>query len=95
MDGPTVDEPHEMQFKFPLIVGAALLLLAGLFYWYQVALKKPPQEAVQPPAGASITTPDLGSELYEKSRNPIEGSLPETLAPVPNPLEGVYKNPFE
>ena len=33
------------------------------------------------------------SELYGKVQNPIGDKLPETNT-VPNPLEGVYKNPF-
>ncbi len=43
---------------------------------------------------AAIENPDLGSQIFEKTQNPISGELPETVASVPNPLAGVYQNPF-
>lgn len=38
---------------------------------------------------------DLGTTLYEQSQNPIKEKLPRTTATAPNPIEGLYKNPFE
>lgn len=37
----------------------------------------------------------LGGEIYGKTSNPIKNNLPGDVAPNPNPLEGVYNNPFE
>ena len=67
-----------------VLVVAVILAVAGFFYWkyyYQL----PPEEAV--PVGEKSA--DLGSELYREANNPIEGEIPG------NPLEGLYKNPFE
>ena len=74
----------------------AALVIAGLLYWYVrprgSAPQGPPGSAVQsvaPQAGG------LGSDVYKKAANPISDKLPDTVAPVPNPIQGAYKNPFE
>lgn len=38
----------------------------------------------------------LGDQIYEKTANPLQDKLPE-VSPVENanPIEGIYKNPFE
>ena len=38
---------------------------------------------------------DLGTEIYQKSNNPVADKLPDSVAPVPNPAADAYKNPFE
>ncbi len=62
---------------------AVILAVAGFFYWKSY-YTPPPEEATQ-----TATSTDLGSEIYSEVNNPIQGELPD------NPLEGVYKNPFE
>ena len=64
---------------------AVILAVAGFFYWKNY-YTPPPEEAAQ-----TATSTDLGTELYQKINNPISGQLPENA----NPLDGVYKNPFE
>lgn len=56
-----------------------------------------PQEVqyVPPPVTQVNGTNDLGATLYQKSANPLSDKLPGTVAPVANPLQGVYKNPFQ
>ncbi len=78
-----------------LIAVAVLIVIAGGFYWYFLSPKRtmPLPNIAQPTAPASQN--DLGTELYEKVTNPITDKLPDTLSPVSNPLEGIYKNPFE
>lgn len=66
-----------------VVVVAVILAVAGFFYWKNYYT--PPMEEV---AEIEKST-DLGSELYRQATNPVEGELPT------NPLEGVYKNPFE
>ena len=94
-----------------VIIVSALLFLGILAFlaWYRWQTREPalpymgPRESVpltvpgegQPPVGEEIQNPDLGSEVFEKSANPLKNELPETVAPVPNPLENIYKNPFE
>ena len=67
-----------------VLVVAVILAVAGFFYWRNYYT--PPTKETVPAEGEST---DLGSEIYRKANNPIEGELPT------NPLEGVYKNPFE
>ena len=38
---------------------------------------------------------DLGTELYQKSNNPVADKLPDSVTPIPNPAADAYKNPFE
>lgn len=73
-----------------VVVVAVVLAIAGFFYWKNFYTPPPKEEAA--PAEESA---DLGSELYRQVTNPVEGQLPETTAPVPNPLQNIYKNPFE
>lgn len=82
--------------KFSLVISIVVaLLFLGVIFWYTL-LKKPAEgpPVVEPPAAAPITSPDLGSEVFEKASNPISDKLPETTADVPNPIDDVYKNPF-
>ncbi|MBI2033664.1 MAG: hypothetical protein HYT13_01045 [Candidatus Liptonbacteria bacterium] len=81
----------------PIAIG---LILVIFLIWYLGFYKKsvaPTSTGGAPigPGGASppANSQSLGSELYEKSKNPIGDKLPEAN-PVPNPIEGVYKNPF-
>jgi hypothetical protein len=73
----------------PIAVG---LILVIFLIWYFGFYKKP--AAPTSTGGAPpVNSQSLGGELYGKAQNPIGDKLPETN-PVPNPLEGVYKNPF-
>lgn len=84
--------------KLPFIITIIVVVLVAVtVYWYLMLREPtvaPAAPVVELPAAESITSPDLGSELFEKSSNPLSGQLPETVAPVPNPLEGIYENPF-
>lgn len=72
------------------VVVAVILAIAGFFYWKNYYTPPPAEEAAETEESA-----DLGSEIYRQATNPVEGELPETAAPTPNPLENIYKNPFE
>lgn len=76
-----------------LIVLGVLSFLVWQNYVTQVAptTTAPTTPLTEEEAGKA----DLGSELYEKATNPISEKLPETVAPVPNPVQDIYKNPFE
>lgn len=85
-----------MESKTKILIIAALLIVAvGFTVWYIRRGGTPVA-----PTTVGVPTPelppsDLGTELYEKATNPVADKLPETVSPVPNPLQGVYKNPFE
>ena len=78
------------------VVAAIIVVgvLAGVGYWYWTTRKGPEQ----------VIPTGLGSELFEKARNPLRGELPETNPftaetnpfeeTKTNPLKDVYKNPF-
>ena len=81
-----------------LVAIAVVSLVAGLAIWklyYKGQLPQAPITGEETPTGEVIENPSLGSQLYEQANNPISGKLPESVAPAPNPLKGVYKNPFE
>ena len=82
-----------------LIVGAVVIAAAvGVAAWYFQGIRPKNVAAprtAQPIAGAPAPASDLGSSIYEHAKNPIQGKLPASVAPVTNPIQGVYKNPFE
>ena len=90
-------KPKKLKSGTPLIIVLASLIVVGAFlYWYLVLREAGVAPSpTEPPAAATIENADLGSQIFEGAQNPISGELPETVAPVPNPLEGVYQNPFE
>lgn len=76
-----------------LVVAAAVVIAAASFLYYWNFIRTP--EIPPAPAAAELAPTDLGSQIYEKAANPVAEKLPGTVAPVPNPVEGVYQNPFE
>lgn len=91
--------PQKSHAGVLLIIFAVLLAAAALAYRYAYAPKYgTPSVKPQAPQTAMTTNPpasDLGSELYNNAANPIKNKLPSTIAPVPNPLGNIYKNPFQ
>ncbi len=73
-----------------VIVVAVILAVAGFFYWK--TYYRPP---VREGASVGATSTDLGSELYRQANNPLQGALPSSTAPAPNPIKNLYKNPFQ
>ena len=75
-----------------LIIGLAIfivlvILVVGIWYWFgDKQFFSQTQEA-----------PTLGGEIFEKTQNPIGGKLPDTnpFKNQKNPLDSLYKNPFE
>lgn len=63
------------------------------------AASAPAAPSVAPVAPALVsatTTPQsLGTTIYEQSQNPLQGKVPVAGNPAVNPIEGVYKNPFQ
>ena len=66
-----------------IIVVIIAALAGGYWYWSQ----KKAQE------GGST----LGSEIFDKTQSPLEGQVPDTnpFKNQKNPLDVIYKNPFE
>ena len=85
-----------MKPKFIAII-VLIFLAAGLVFWkIQIDKKNYRPEVFSP---KTETPPEsLGSELYEKTQNPVQDAVPETnpfKETGSNPLEESYKNPFE
>ena len=104
---PTLSERHIHPFYVVVIIMGVTLLVGVVIYfygtaWFRAAFEAPPptghmaefvkakRELAQTAAAAGF-----GSELYEKSANPIADRMPDTAAPLEDPLAGLYTNPFE
>lgn len=79
------------------IISAIVILIAAAAYWYFVMRPAPNAEpaAQGTSAGTQPENTALGGSLYDKASNPVQDKLPGTVAPVVNPIEGIYKNPFQ
>ena len=75
-----------------IILVAVIVLAAGFAYWY-FALREQPA-VFETPVGELEGPASLGAQIAEEAQNPIKGEVP-TVAPQVNPIEGLYKNPFE
>ncbi len=66
-----------------------LILAGGVFFLISKGIVKNPLQKSSPNSS-------LGSQIFEKTKNPIQDKIPETnpFAKV-NPFKGVYKNPFQ
>lgn len=88
------------RIKFIVFIAVLILLAIAVWYYRRPAGKQPTiftgtPAPTSPPVAAPAAKPSLGSQLYEQSKNPVQGKLPNTVSPVPNPIQGIYKNPFQ
>ncbi|GEM_PF-5337081 len=78
-----------------VILGVVAVTTAGYFVWQNSQTKVSEETKVTPLTEEETKKADLGSELYNKAQNPIGDKLPGAVTSVPNPIEEVYKNPFQ
>ncbi len=90
------------QLKILLIV-IAVLVIAGAVFWLRKRKAQEPAKLVP----VSVKQPEqggLGTEVFNKTKNPLKGELPKTnpfqvksnpFAKQKNPLDAIYKNPFK
>lgn len=74
-------------------IGVAVVVFAGIVFWYVQTRKAPEIPGLIPREEAS-----LGAQLFEEAANPVKEKFPETNpfeAAETNPLDKIYKNPFE
>lgn len=80
-----------MDFKSkPIILTSvviAIIVAVGVF-WYWSKSKQAP---------SSEKSFSLGGEIFDKTQSPLEGQIPNTnpFKNQKNPLDTIYKNPFE
>ena len=81
------------RIKLIVIPVIVVIIVAVALYLY-FSVKKSPG-APPPAAPQTADGPEtLGGKIYEGASNPIQDKVP-TVNPVTNPVEGLYKNPFE
>lgn len=79
-----------------IVMVVVALIIAATIYFYLIANEnKNPAQPLTSKSNAPVKSSGLGATLYEKTQNPIQGALPKTATPVVNPLNSVYKNPFQ
>ena len=69
-----------------IAIVAVLVIVAGIGFWYWSKNKQAQKEAST-----------LGSKIFDKTQNQLEGQVPDTnpFKNQKNPLDTIYKNPFE
>lgn len=75
-------------------IGIAVVVFIGAGVWYFQIRKAAPEI----PGAIPREDASLGAQLFEKAANPVKGKLPETNpfeAAETNPIDTIYKNPFE
>lgn len=79
------------------VIMAVIAVILGLAIYFYISGNetKVPEIPVVNNSNPAAKPAGLGASLYAKSQNPIQGALPQTTAPVPNPLGNAYKNPFK
>ena len=94
-----------MRGKLVMVV-VLVAVVAGVGFWYsQKGNSSPqvfPQSASQPqveqkPVDQKTAAISLGSQILEKTQNPVKDNLPETnpfSRTETNPLKRIMKNPF-
>lgn len=80
-----------------LIIAVSVLALAAIVWL--IFIRKPavpgeitPEQAANQQTAAEA--PGLGGQLYNQVQANPGSKMPETVAPVPNPIQGLYTNPF-
>ena len=75
------------KFLIIIIVVIIAALAGGYWYWSRSDQASSPSEEA----------PTLGSEIFDKTQNPLGGKLPDTnpFKDQKNPFDTIYKNPFE
>ena len=74
-------------------IGIAIVVLIGIGVWYFQM-----KNASEIPGAIPREEASLGAQLFEESANPVKENLPETnpFEQVnTNPIDKIYKNPFE
>lgn len=92
MDTSLPVQPQSHTRAMVAIVFALLVVAAGVWFFMSRADR----------TGGGVDTKTVpeatggfGATLYDQSTNPVQDKIPESSAPTPNPLEAIYKNPFE
>lgn len=87
-----------------ITVGISILLVGGIGFWFWS--QKMAEEQINPTltgGQAGAQQGGLGTEVFNKTQNPLAGEIPQTnpfqvntnpFKAQINPLNNLYKNPF-
>ena len=91
---PSAPQPSTKSYSVAMlsVIVGAFIIIAALVGWYFYS-SKGIQEEDQVTTSEEQST-GLGAELFEDVNNPIEDQIP-TVQTTVNPIENIYKNPFE
>ena len=98
----------ETKIKSMILILIAVLAVAVGIIFFAMPKKNIEQAAVAPsatpspsavapsPTPEAVVTESLGGEIYNKSQNPTENSIPQTnpFETKTNPFKDAYVNPF-
>ena len=77
-----------------VIVPIVVVVVAAVAFYLYLSVKKSPVVSTPTTPQPTAQTETLGGKIYEGASNPIQDKVP-TVNPVTNPVQGLYKNPFE
>lgn len=72
----------------------AVIVVAGVIYAALRFLRVSNNTPAAQNENASLAASDLGTALFAKAQNPLQGELPEQIATMENLLGELYQNPF-
>lgn len=78
------------------IVVVAIVIAAGIWFWATHRFSSSGVQQAVNSTSTNATTTSLGSQIYAKEANPLNSVSASATSPsVPNPVQGIYKNPFQ
>lgn len=92
--------PKVLKYLFAVLI---IVAVVGLFFGLEQSRKhRQPALPATSSTPSTLTAPrpvesGLGAQIYESVQNPVKDQLPQTnpFAKKTNPIQAVYKNPFE
>ncbi len=86
--------------KLVWILVVAIVIAAGIWLWANHYFLSPSATHTNTSSATSTqtqatSTASLGAQIYAKTANPINSVSSAASSTVPNPVQGLYKNPFQ
>lgn len=77
------------------ILVVAILIATGIWFWANHYFSLPSATRGNTSQNQATSTTSFGAQIYAKESNPINNVSTATSPTVPNPVQGLYKNPFQ
>ncbi|MCL5006885.1 MAG: hypothetical protein M1153_01960 [Patescibacteria group bacterium] len=72
-----------------------IFVATGIWFWANHYFALPSATRPAPTENQATSTTGFGAQIYAKESNPINNVSTATSPTVPNPVQGLYKNPFQ